>query len=324
VAIDGVEDLRHILGGRHVNCVPLGCGVPRGTILHASIGEVALRAGQLSADVRFQAGVEGDRISFSMKLDSDGGLFSFRSGKQVMPGDVYRLVRGDVNDCRLSGPLSFALISLSIELLARHGGDEALRGEVGFWEQRTWFRAPEATRMAVVRSVRRTLAYMFDPDGPMTGQALRQLQSELVEPFLWCILSNERRPDGRQASAATIVRNVENWVDGQSPETIQIADLCRALRLSRRTLHRAFAETLGVGPAAYLTRKRLTAVRAELRRSDPLAINVTDTATKYGFWELGRFARDYRRMFGERPSETLNKGMRLSARPPPATIAAWS
>jgi AraC family ethanolamine operon transcriptional activator len=109
-------------------------------------------------------------------------------------------------------------------------------------------------------------------------------------------------------SSAAIVRRVEQWVDGQSPATIQIADLCRALHLSRRTLQRAFTETLGIGPARYLTLKRLTAVRAELRRSDPALIKVTDTAIKYGFWELGRFAQDYRRMFGERPSETLSKG----------------
>jgi AraC family ethanolamine operon transcriptional activator len=120
------------------------------------------------------------------------------------------------------------------------------------------------------------------------------------------------------------VRNVENWVEGQSPDTTQVADLCRALRLSRRTLHRAFAETLGMGPARYLARQRLAAVRAELRRSNPAAIKVTDTATKYGFWELGRFAREYRRTFGERPSETLGKGMRRRADRDRASNAAWN
>jgi len=310
VGIDDLDDLRHVLGSGYLHCVPLGRGVPTGTVCHASIGEVLLRAGQLSADVRGRAGVDGDRnrISFTVKLDSEARVFSFRSGHEVLPGEVFRLARGDVNDYRLNGRLCFALISLSTALLARHGGDEALRGDVGFWEQHVWFRAPEAIRRSAVRSVRRTLAHVFDAARPITGQALRQLQSDLVEPFLWCILSDERNPEERHApSAATIVRNVENWVDGQSPQTIQIADLCRALRLSRRTLHRAFAETLGVGPAGYLTRKRLTAVRTELRRSDPAAINVTDVATKYGFWELGRFARDYRRTFGERPSETLGR-----------------
>jgi transcriptional regulator GlxA family with amidase domain len=145
----------------------------------------------------------------------------------------------------------------------------------------------------------------------VTGQALRQLQAELIEPFVWGITSGEPCCGERHAlSAATIVRKVEDWVDAGPPETVQIADLCGALHLSRRTLHRAFAQTLGMGPARYLTLKRLSAVRTELRKSDPAAIKVTDAATKYGFWELGRFAREYRQMFGERPSETLSKGTR--------------
>jgi AraC family ethanolamine operon transcriptional activator len=324
-AIEGVEDVWRVLDGSPSTCVPLGSGTPRGTILRASIGEVLLTAGTLAADIRARASIDNDRISFSMKLDSDSTLFSFRSGKAVLAGDVYRLVRGDVSDYRATGPMRFAIISLEADFLLEHLGEEALRGNAPIWEQREWFRAPEAVRAAMVRSVRSIVSRVRQAKSPLTGQALRQLQSELVEQFLRGVLLHDRKPNERNAlSSATIVRNVENWVEGQSPHTIRVADLCRALRLSRRTLHRAFAETLGTGPARYLARQRLTAVRAELRRSNPAANNVTDTALKYGFWELGRFAREYRRTFGERPSETLGKGTRRRAEPDRASNVAWN
>lgn len=313
--IDSLEDVRRVLDAKATTCVPLGSSAPKGILLLASIGDVLLRAGELAADIRARSGIDGNSISFSMKLHSDSTLFSFRAGKEVLPGDVYRLAHGDVCDCRVSGHLAFAIISLDPDLLLEYGAEDALRGEVGFWEQRYWFRAPPFIRHRVARSVWQIISQVSQPRWSVTGHGLRQLQSDLVEPFLWGMLSDERLPHERHGlPSAAIVRSVEEWVDERAPETVQIADLCRALHISRRSLHRAFAETLGMGPTHYLTRRRCTAARAELREADPATVSVTDIATKYGFWQLGRFAREYRKLFGERPSDTLGKGSNVGER----------
>jgi AraC family ethanolamine operon transcriptional activator len=308
VRIDGVEDVHRLLDGPSSTCVPLGPSVPHGALLLAPLGDIFLRAGELSMDARGTAAFDDEnRILLEMKLDSESRLFSLRSGKDVLAGDVYVVCPGDVTDYRLNGRLSFALLSMTPDFLLRQGGEDTLRRDKEFWIQRRWFRAPPATRALIARSVQRILYNLVNAKSPITGAALGQLQAELCEAFLWGIMLHENKSSERHAlSGAAIVRRVDEWVDGRASETIQIGDLCRELHLSRRTLQRAFTETLGIGPARYLSNRRLTAVRAELRRADPTSIRVTDTATKYGFWQLGRFARDYRQMFGECPSETLN------------------
>jgi AraC-like DNA-binding protein len=81
---------------------------------------------------------------------------------------------------------------------------------------------------------------------------------------------------------------------GREPITVQ--DLLRATGASER---------FGVSPKAYLQSLRLNAARKELKNSDPLSAKVADVANQWGFWHMGQFAADYRRHFGELPSETL-------------------
>lgn len=308
--VEAVEDMSGMLADADTTRVPLTRHVPKGALMRASSGDVLISSGHVCADVRARGGfLKTDRISLGMNLDSNSTSYCFRSGRELLPGDVYVFTRGDDYDVKVTGSLSYAFLSVSAGYLLEQGEPDVLRGSTGFWEQRTWFSAPPPIRASVTPSIQRLVSCLWHSAPTLAGHALRQWQSELTEAFLKGIVSDERNSDERHTlPAATLVRNVENWVDGQPPETIHIADLCRALRVSRRTLHRAFTKTLGIGPARYLMLKRLTAVRTELRGSEPGSIKVTDAAVKYGFWELGRFARDYRQIFGERPSETLLKG----------------
>lgn len=84
-----------------------------------------------------------------------------------------------------------------------------------------------------------------------------------------------------------------------------IADLCRQLQVSRRTLQYAFHEVTSLAPLAYLRTLRLNRVRQQLRGASDARTRITRVATDFGFTHLGQFSRDYRRLFGETPSTTL-------------------
>jgi AraC family ethanolamine operon transcriptional activator len=111
-------------------------------------------------------------------------------------------------------------------------------------------------------------------------------------------------PPSGGASRQQIVDAAKAYMQSHIAEPITVADLCRELGVSRRTLQYAFAEVLGINPVAFLRAMRLNGVRRDLKRAPP-GERVHDVAARWGFWHLGHFVTDYRRMFGELPSQTL-------------------
>ncbi len=104
-----------------------------------------------------------------------------------------------------------------------------------------------------------------------------------------------------------LLKKVAEMVDTQSDDPIWLADLCAATEVPERTLINAFKQELGIPPKAYIKGHRLFRVHRELWNADPSATRISDVANARGFWHMGQFAADYKKLFGELPSDTLNR-----------------
>ena len=137
-------------------------------------------------------------------------------------------------------------------------------------------------------------------------EAARGLEQALLEALVACLDTREAgldRPALRQH--ARIMRRFRQAVEENPDEALFIPELCREIGVPERTLRTCCQEQLGLSPKRYLLLRRMHLARRALRENGPTSTTVTEIATRYGFWELGRFAGEYKLLFGELPSETL-------------------
>jgi AraC-like DNA-binding protein len=112
-------------------------------------------------------------------------------------------------------------------------------------------------------------------------------------------------PGRRKLPREEIIRRAGQLFAEREGEHVSLAELVEAVQVSERTLRTAFNECYGVSPVRYLQLRNLHRVHRALNRAEPDETTVAQVLLQHGEWEFGRFATRYRRLFGERPSETL-------------------
>jgi AraC family ethanolamine operon transcriptional activator len=121
-------------------------------------------------------------------------------------------------------------------------------------------------------------------------------------------LVDDRTPEfhARRRALQTVSRAreyIETCLSARQVPTL--VDICTQAGVSERTLQYSFQHQLQISPITYVRISRLHWVRRALRQQPGEHQTVTEAATAWGFFHLSKFAQDYARLFGERPSETL-------------------
>jgi AraC-like DNA-binding protein len=145
----------------------------------------------------------------------------------------------------------------------------------------------------------------------LPAPVLRELEQTVLVAFLSANRHTfshllEREPSD---TVPAHVRRAEEFIEAQWDQAIGIESLVEATGVGARTIFKAFQQTRGYSPMAFARMVRLKHAREMLAAPDA-ETSVTLVAFACGFGNLGHFARDYRRAFGERPSETLARATR--------------
>jgi len=146
------------------------------------------------------------------------------------------------------------------------------------------------------------------PDILAKPEVARAIEEALVETMVFCLAADHsEQVRNVHSHRATVMRRLEEIVRAKSGETLYMAELCAAVGATYWTLRDCCLEYLGMSPKRYLWMRRMNLARRALHSADLEHTTVTEIATEYGFWELGRFSVAYRSLFGEPPSAALRR-----------------
>ncbi|HEY2424758.1 MAG TPA: helix-turn-helix domain-containing protein [Pseudolabrys sp.] len=302
-SIVNFEDLERFVEGAQTQVTQVERGQLKGNLTHLLIGDLPLDIGTFSLGVRSRGVASVDRITISMLTGCTGRVTHW--SQEMKLGDVFVWPAGTEREARYHGGAAVAVISLARADLESMLGSEPRLREPDAWITNR-YRPAICTGAVTVRSLRNLVAQLEAKGASLSVDAAEFRKRAIVEAMIAPIVENSSPDmDGPLPSALRIVTRVEEYLGAGESRPVHISEICSGLYVSRRTLHRAFHDVMGLGPSAFLRRKRLCSVHKTLRSSDPMMITVADVAMQHGFSNLGRFSGDYRSLFDEYPSQTL-------------------
>lgn len=173
-----------------------------------------------------------------------------------------------------------------------------------------WHELSHHGRLAIpehtLSNVRYILSRLLDTDTHTTPRHANRLSYDLVMIAVLEVLAQETPQPPTTSSYAhrkQVVDKARQFVAHHLDTPLTITDLCAVANVSRRTLQYSFESILGISPIQHLRISRLNGVRRAIITSSKHH-PILDIAAQWGFWHMSQFAKDYKKLFGELPSQT--------------------
>jgi len=149
------------------------------------------------------------------------------------------------------------------------------------------------------------------PRGGKQESTRQRFADEFVTSWLNLLSQSNGQPQSVDRSTLSQRRqaalNAANYIRTRLSDGLSLVDVCEVAGVTDRTLRNGFQDVFGMSPGKWLKLERLSAARRDLKAADPKKDRVGDIAMRYHFFQLAHFAADYRKHFGESPSETLRR-----------------
>ncbi len=299
-----VDELAEFQVGKNRIYTQTKPGTLNARYIDALVGAVQLFSERLAVGARIQAAPDSRFIPFAF-IFPESGEYHFCHQTPLPNGFVQ--ASGGVWDVFFKNQIEYVGTAFSRQYF--YDSYQTLIGEevpaqflVSKLVQTDRFRVLEYARW-----VKQILEYLLlCPELLVNSKVSHLLCSQALSLTLNALTAaDDQRPDLCPSKRLRGVRRVIDYLQVHAVDLPDMQVLCRVANLSERTLQYGFLDHVGITPIQYVRAVRLNGARLQLLRANPTGTRVVDIALHWGFIELGRFAREYKKLFGELPSETL-------------------
>jgi AraC family ethanolamine operon transcriptional activator len=318
--VDGFEGFRDAVHGSHVDVMQLQPGRFRGLLTHIGVGDFSLSVGSFSVGLRTQRTSSDPKLIVGMLLHAENRVTHW--SYDMDPGDVLVIPPSIDHDGRFRGASSYAALRLDLADVAGVFQGESWMSDPANWRRRNRYRADPRVGAEAVTKLRAIVSRLSDPNARVSPEAADFWRRAIIDVVTATVMHSQPPMTEPVPSAIRLTRNAEHYIEAAGPRPVHVSEICAECGVSRRSLHRAFDEVLGIGPVTFLQRKRLCDIHSALRDCDPATTTIGEIALQHGFLNLGRFSGYYRALFDEYPSETFGKRYPGRGRPRLAEPAA--
>ncbi|MGD1704709.1 helix-turn-helix transcriptional regulator [Dapis sp. BLCC M229] len=162
------------------------------------------------------------------------------------------------------------------------------------------------------RSLYQSLSFLwqqFEQVSPLLNSplAISEYERFLLSQLFYLEDGVADLPRSTSRSSLLTLSRAEDYIIANLNQPLTIEAIAGTLGVSPSTLFKVFKDKLKITPMQFVKRQRLQKVREALLLANPQTSTVVDIASRYGFWNSGRFAAEYRKLFHENPTETLRR-----------------
>ena len=292
--------LSDVIKGASLNLHQVDKGSFQADMLHISLGKGILDSARYSNSILTEGTISQDNMSFGFIHDS--------KGESIFNGNILRkhdLLMGDEG-----GPMSSCMAEGSHWSSFQFKRNDLLKLGIKLKKDNNkilHFNKKMQTDFSY------KLGGIVDYLEKEDNKKIAQINKELLYHHILGIYANalDHTKDIshlKRDESLLLSKKIRTYLNDHAGKPIQMIELTALTGKSERTVERIFKKHFGIAPYAYLKIHRLHLIRNHLLYAEEsVTTNIGDIAMKNGFMQMGYFCSEYKKIFGETPSKTLQR-----------------